>query len=191
MTPMHDLPIADQNAPDLYVPFMSLITYVLLCALLYGNAGKFNPEVIPDVTTKCFVTQVLEVVCVRIGLYLLSQQQQAPYQQQQRPPSMKVVPWLDLLSFSGYKYLGLSFNMFLGLMAKHFSLGARVYYITFLWTASSASYFMYRTMQSSVSDGNAYGSNSTKGTTNQQILVVVFAASQVATMWFVSQTKNL
>ena len=39
---------------------MALITYVLLCGLLYGGAGEFNPEVLPDVTTKCFITQVLE-----------------------------------------------------------------------------------------------------------------------------------
>ncbi|KAL7575032.1 hypothetical protein ACA910_010843 [Epithemia clementina (nom. ined.)] len=197
MTPLHDLPIADENAPDLYVPFMSLITYVLLCALVYGNAGKFNPEVIPDVTTKCFVTQILEVLFIRVGLYLvISAQPQQQQQQQQYPQLIKVVAWLDLLSYSGYKYLGLSINMFLGLMAKHFSLGARVFYITFLWTASAASYFMYRTMKSSVLESttatNSYAPTlGRNGTTNQEILVLVFAVAQFATMWFVSQTKFL
>ena len=165
---------------------MSLITYVLLCALVYGNAGKFNPEVIPDVTTKCFITQVLEVLFVRLGLYLLvtSQQQHHPNTQ-----VIKVVAILDLLSYTGYKYLGLSVNMFLGLVANHFNLGARVYYLAFLWTASAASYFMYNTMKSSVMTTDSYSTG--RGGTNQQIIVVAFAAGQFATMWFVSQTKNL
>lgn len=207
MTPLHDLPIADENAPDLYVPFMSLITYVLLCAVVYGNAGKFNPEVIPDVTTKCFVTQVLEVLLVRMGFYFVISAQQAQYQyqnvnqqqqqqQQQAKPLISAVAWLDLLSYSGYKYLGLSVNMFLGLLAKHFNLGARVYYISFLWTASATSYFMYRTMKSAVLETTAAATNSYattlgKGTTNQEILVLVFAGAQFATMWFVSQTRDL
>jgi hypothetical protein len=74
---------------------MSLVTYVLLCALGYGTAGKFDTEVIPDVTTKCMVTQILEVLIIRFGLYMM----QAP------------VPFLDLFSYTGYKYLGLCINM--------------------------------------------------------------------------------
>ena len=61
------LPIHDQNAPDLYIPSMALLTYVLLCALCYGNAGKFDPEVLPDVLSKCLVSQILEVIAIRIG----------------------------------------------------------------------------------------------------------------------------
>ena len=58
---LFDTPVDDENAPDLYIPSMSLITYVLLCALCYGNAGQFDPEVIPDVCTKCFLANVVEV----------------------------------------------------------------------------------------------------------------------------------
>ena len=65
------LPNSDENAPDLYLPLMSVITYCLLAALLYGTAGEFNPEVIADVTTKCLATQILEVLIIRFGLYMM------------------------------------------------------------------------------------------------------------------------
>eukprot|EP00571_Detonula_confervacea_P010610 CAMPEP_0172307356 /NCGR_PEP_ID=MMETSP1058-20130122/8235_1 /TAXON_ID=83371 /ORGANISM="Detonula confervacea, Strain CCMP 353" /LENGTH=301 /DNA_ID=CAMNT_0013019507 /DNA_START=48 /DNA_END=950 /DNA_ORIENTATION=+ len=115
---IYALPQQDENAPDLYIPSMSLLTYVLLCALCYGNAGKFDPEVLPDVTSKCVITQILEVIAIRIGFYLM----ESP------------VPILDLFCYTGYKYLGLSVNMLSGLAMGHFlGYGHRAYYFTYLW----------------------------------------------------------
>lgn len=163
------MPKVDENAPDLYLPSMTLITYVLLCAVCYGTAGAFNPEVIPDVTTKCIVAQILEVFLCRVGFYMM----EAP------------VAVLDLFCYTGYKYLGLCINMVVGLLLGHFGLGATGYYITFLWTASAASYFMLKTMAN-----NIPMTTSAKGP-KRELMVIAFAASQFITMWFVSQTKFL
>jgi hypothetical protein len=169
MGPQYDLPTIDENAPDLYLPSMCLVTYVLLCALGYGTAGKFDPEVIPDVTTTCIVTQILEVLIIRFGLYMM----QAP------------VPFLDLFSYTGYKYLGLCINMLVGMMLSHFGFGTRGYYVTFMWTASAASFFMLKTMANNIPLATAAAGP------KREFMVVAFAASQFASMWFVSQTKNL
>lgn len=164
------LPQQDENAPDLYIPSMSLLTYVLLCGLCYGNAGNFDPEVLPDVTSKCVVTQVLEVIAIRIGFYLM----EAP------------VAILDLFSYTGYKYLGLSVNMFTGLMVGQFlGYGHRTYYFTYMWTATAVSYFILKVMANSIPRRtSAVGPK-------RQFMVLGFAASQFATCWFVSQTKFL
>lgn len=164
------LPSHDENAPDLYIPTMSLLTYVLLCALCYGTAGKFNPEVLPDVTTKCLATQILEVVCIRIGFYLM----EAP------------VAIFDLLSYTGYKYLGLSVNMLSGVALGHFvGYGHRAYYFTYLWTATAVSYFILKVMANTIPRiTSAVGPK-------RQFMVLGFAGSQFATCWFVSQTKFL
>ena len=37
-------PSADENAPDLYIPVMSLVTYVVVCSYVKGTNGKFSPE---------------------------------------------------------------------------------------------------------------------------------------------------
>ena len=163
------LPTVDENAPDLYLPSMTLITYVLLAALCYGTAGKFNPEVLPDVTTKCFVTQLLEVLAIRCGFYMM----QAP------------VDVLDLFAYTGYKYLGLCVNMVAGIFLSQFGFGAKAYYVFFLWTASAASYFMLKTMMSNIPAQVAASGP------KRELMVVIFAASQFVTMWFVSQTKFL
>lgn len=163
------LPNSDENAPDLYLPLMSLITYCLLCALTYGTSGQFNAEVIVDVTTKCFVTQVLEVLLLRFGFYLM----QAPVQ------------ILDLFSYTGYKYLGLTCNMCFGLLLGHLGYGMSGYYITLLWTASAASFFMLKTMANNIPTETAASGP------KREVMVLAFAVSQAVTMWFVSQTQFL
>lgn len=165
----YELPVVDENAPDLYLPSMSLFTFVLLCTLGYGTAGQFNPEVIPDVTTKCFATQVLEVLAIRFVFYLM------------RAP----VNLLDLFSYTGYKYLGLVINLTVGLLASHFGFGIRGYYVCFGWTASAAAYFMLKTM------ANYLPIETARGGPKREVMVFAFAASQLVTMWFVSQTKFL
>lgn len=148
---------------------MSLVTYSLLAALCYGTAGKFNPEVIADVTTKCFLTQVLEVALIRFGFYTM----QVP------------VAFLDLISYTGYKYLGLTINMLFGILLGYLEYGVSGFYVTFLWTASAAFYFMLKTMTYCIPEQTAADGP------KRSFMVLGFAASQVATMWFVSQTKFL
>ena len=163
------LPHSDENAPDLYLPVMSLISYCLLCALGQGTAGEFDPEAIADVTTKCFLTQALEVALIKLGFYMM----QAP------------ISVLDLFSYTGYKYLGLTCNMLFGLGFGHLGYGTSGFYVTFLWTVSAACFFMLKTMANNIPLETA--STGPK----REMMVLVFAASQVATMWFVSQTKYL
>jgi hypothetical protein len=149
---------------------MSLITYCLLCALLYGTAGQFNPEVIADVTTKCFLTQILEVLVIRFGFYMM----QAP------------VPFLDLFSYTGYKYLGLTLNILTGMGLGHLTgYGTSGFYVTFLWTASAMSFFMLKTMANNIPTETA-----AEGP-KREVMVLAFAVMQTASMWFVSQTKYL
>lgn len=169
-TMTYALPQQDENAPDLYIPSMSLLTYVLLCALCYGNAGNFDPEVIPEVTSKCVIFQILEVIAIRIGFYSM----EAP------------VAILDLLSYTGYKYLGLCVNMLVGLMMGHFlGYGHRSYYFTYLWTATAVSYFILKVM------ANCIPRRTSAVGPKRQFMILGFAGSQFATCWFVSQTKFL
>jgi hypothetical protein len=38
-------PVVDINSPDLYIPLMASVTYVLAMGLLNGIGMKFHPEV--------------------------------------------------------------------------------------------------------------------------------------------------
>lgn len=150
---------------------MSLITYVLLCALCYGTSGKFNPEVIPDVTTWCVVTQVVEVGIIW-----------AAFQAMKAP-----VVFLDLFAYTGYKYVGLCVNLLIGIVVSSLldAGGTRAYYVTFLGTAAAVAYFMSRTMAHCVPNQTA--ANGPK----REVVVLAIAAMQVVIMWWLGQTKFL
>jgi hypothetical protein len=81
-------PVQDENAPDLYLPVMSFVTYVILCSYAKGTNGKFTPDVITTVMWSCLLWQLLEVAIVRIALATLG---------------VGHAPFLDLVANTGYK----------------------------------------------------------------------------------------
>ena len=166
---VYALPHSDENAPDLYLPSMSLISYVLLCALCYGNAGKFNPEVFSNVATTCIVAQIVEVLLMLLACYSM-----------QVPTTI-----LDLLSITGYKYLGLCGNlllaMFIKLLLKY--KGRSAYYACFAWTASAAAFFMLKTITHHIPTVT-----SPTGPKREWV-ILSFAMLQFAFMWFLSRTN--
>ena len=138
--------------------------------MCYGTAGQFNPEVIADVITKCFVAQIVEVLVIRFGLYMMETS----------------VAFLDLFAYTGYKYLGLTVNILFGILFGFFEgFGRTGFYVTFLWTASAAAFFMLRTM------GKVIPKNTSAAGPKRNIMICAFAISQFVTMWLVSNTKFL
>ncbi|CAM9915535.1 unnamed protein product [Chrysoparadoxa australica] len=118
-------PQLDVNAPDLYIPVMSFVTYVLLSGFLHGRAEEFTPEVLKEGMTSGLVTDLILVILLRFGLYLLG----AP------------ASFLELSCYSGYKYVALCVNLTLGIL-----LGRTCYYIALVWTGCMGAYFMLKTM---------------------------------------------
>ena len=143
---------------------MSLVTYVLLSGLCYGTSGAFTPDVLQDVTAYCLVTQGLEVAAMRAGHYALS----AP------------CSWIDMASYTGYKYFGLCINMLAGM-----AFGYWTYNLSLLFTAGGAFYFTLKSFADNVKKETA------RDGPKREFVVLGFAAAQVVTMWFLGNTKHL
>eukprot|EP00904_Undaria_pinnatifida_P006697 jgi/Undpi1/3157/HiC_scaffold_15.g06531.m1 len=165
--PKFERPVADVNAPDLYVPLMSFITFVLVTGYGKGSAAaqsegnsSFSPEVLTEVMSSCLVTHLLEVLLIRLGLYLLN--------------SPAVV--LDLVAYTGYKYVGLCTNMIIGISA-----GKTAYYVALLWTGSMMAFFMFKTMAHTVPTGSA----------SREVMILGFSALQLLSMWWLGHSSDL
>ncbi|KAH6570387.1 hypothetical protein BASA60_007721 [Batrachochytrium salamandrivorans] len=94
-------PREDLNAPDLYLPVMSYVTYVLLVGLTIGMASegavvskKFTPEVLGTSATGAFFIVFFEVFVLKLAFYLLNVVNDASF--------------LDLISYCGYKFIFVS-----------------------------------------------------------------------------------
>jgi hypothetical protein len=107
-------PALDDNAPDLYLPTMAFITYVLVCGLLKGTRMQFHPEVLVTTSSAALLAQILEVAALKACFFSLA---------------AEGVSMLDLVSYTGYKYVGLTINTVVGLF-----LGSTAYYLSLIYT---------------------------------------------------------
>lgn len=85
-------PRDDLNSPDMYIPVMAFVTYILLSTLLAGLRGAFHPEVMGLTATTAFIVVVLEILGLKFGTYILSISNDSQL--------------LDLVAYSGYKFVG-------------------------------------------------------------------------------------
>ncbi|KAI4815495.1 hypothetical protein KUCAC02_005637 [Chaenocephalus aceratus] len=109
-----DTPVAprfDVNAPDLYIPAMAFITYILVAGLALGTQNKFSPELLGVQASSALVWLIMEVLAVLLSLYLVTVNTD--------------LTTIDLLAFSGYKYVGMIVGVVSGLL-----FGRPAYYLS-------------------------------------------------------------
>jgi hypothetical protein len=86
-------------------------------------ANRFSPDVITKDASYCLVMQLIEIGVLAACLYVLSSS----------------ISFLDLVSFSGYKYIPLVINTIVFQL-----LGSIAYYVSLLYTGVAVSYFTVR-----------------------------------------------
>ena len=89
----HDNPVQpryDINAPDLYIPTMAYITYVVLAGLVLGMQNRFSPEQLGIQASSALAYSIFELVIYTILLYVMNIN-----------TSLRT---LDLIALTGYKY---------------------------------------------------------------------------------------
>uniref|UniRef100_A0A8B9YUK5 Protein YIF1 n=1 Tax=Bos mutus grunniens TaxID=30521 RepID=A0A8B9YUK5_BOSMU len=68
------LPHGKTSTPDLYIPTMAFITYVLLAGMALGIQKRFSPEVLGLCASTALVWVVMEVLALLLGIYLATVQ---------------------------------------------------------------------------------------------------------------------
>ena len=58
---------SDINTPDLYIPLMSFMTYILISCLSMGIGKNFNPEIITTNIFKCTFISLFELLIYKLG----------------------------------------------------------------------------------------------------------------------------
>jgi hypothetical protein len=87
-------PRLDINAPDLYIPSMAFVTYILLVGTVMGVEQRFKPEVLTVTASTALFFSLIEVLFLRLGIYLLNINSQDT-----------TVTLTDLVAYSGYKFV--------------------------------------------------------------------------------------
>lgn len=149
------LPKQDTNSPDLYIPLMSFVTYVLLCGIVTGlnsHGRVFTPEVLVQTIWRCLLLQLAESAIIKVGVSVLSVS----------------LPFLDVFAYTGYKYVGLC----AGVVAQ--LLGNTISTLVSLYTCGMLGYFILRTLAGVVPTSPA----STGGGPPRHLVLLGFAVMQ-------------
>ncbi|XP_030573766.1 protein YIF1B-A isoform X1 [Drosophila novamexicana] len=128
-------PRYDINAPDLYLPTMGYITYVIVAGLLLGMQNRFSPEQLGIQASSALAYSIFELVIYSISLYVMNVK-----------TSLKT---LDLLAFTGYKYVNIVVCLLMS--AMFFRSG---YYIALAYTSFSFGFFLLRTLRTKLLQDN-------------------------------------
>jgi hypothetical protein len=127
-------PRDDINSPDMYIPMMALVTYILLSTLFAGLRGAFNPEILGLTATIAVTVMVLEIVTIKIGTFILSI----------NSPSQL----LDLVAYSGYKFVGVIVSLILTSLFNHLNVGGSwISWLVFLYCWSANAFFLLRSLR--------------------------------------------
>ncbi|KAL3287850.1 hypothetical protein HHI36_002308 [Cryptolaemus montrouzieri] len=162
------------NAPDLYIPMMAYITYILVAGLLLGTQHRFTVEQIGILSSSALAWCILEL-CVYLGTLYITKIQ----------TSLRT---LDLLAYSGYKFVGLIFSISVTLIASKTG-----YYICLVYTSFALAFFLIRSLKVQVltatgpQQNNFYVDASPKSDHKRRVYFLLFVAfTQPILSWWLS-----
>lgn len=130
----HDNPVQpryDINAPDLYIPTMAYITYVVLAGIVLGLQNRFSPEQLGIQASGALAYSIFELALYSLMLYIAN-----------IPTNLKT---LDLLALTGYKYASIVLILLSSIILRKSG-----YYISWLFASSSLAFFLLRTLKAKV-----------------------------------------
>ncbi|KAL5485231.1 HRF1 [Sanghuangporus weigelae] len=122
-------PRDDINSPDLYIPVMAFVTYILLAAWYSGVQDRFHPEILGRVASRALVVVLVEFGFIKLGCYLLN-----------ISGSSQVT---DLFAYSGYKFVGVVSTVIFAFLSS----STTVYLAAFLYCFSANGFFLLRALK--------------------------------------------
>eukprot|EP00271_Cylindrocystis_brebissonii_P015158 TRINITY_DN37299_c0_g1_i1.p1 TRINITY_DN37299_c0_g1~~TRINITY_DN37299_c0_g1_i1.p1 ORF type:complete len:316 (+),score=39.54 TRINITY_DN37299_c0_g1_i1:213-1160(+) len=120
--PRHDI-----NAPDLYIPLMAFVSYLIIGGFAVGLEKRFTPTVMSSRFTRGFFGWCLEALFLRGLLSTIGGSADAPL--------------LDLLAYSGYPFVGIA------LAVAAWTIWHHAYYPVIIWTSLCSAIFLVKTMK--------------------------------------------
>lgn len=127
-------PRDDINSPDMYIPVMSVVTYILLSTLVAGLRGQFQPELLGYTASVALAVVGVEILGLKLGCYLLS--------------ISNTSQLLDLVAYSGYKFVGVIATIAVAeLVNGGKGTGGWIGWSLFLYTFLANSLFLMRSLK--------------------------------------------
>lgn len=159
------------NAPDLYIPTMAYVTYVLVASLVLGMQQRFSPEHIGILASSALAWCIIELLVYTCTLYIANIETN--------------LRTLDLVAYSGYKFVGIISSILLSLVG-----GTTAYYFGLLYVNLALAFFLVRTLKAQVlpesSTATGYYNGPPTGNKRRLYFLLSFAGIQLVLGWWLS-----
>lgn len=151
--------------PDLYLPFMSWVTYCLVYCIQRGMLDDFKADVLGATFSFALVLFLLEVGLAKMAFYIAG----------------SVVPFLEIVGNCGYKFVHVVLMVLIRILLG----GSYFYYVFFLYFAACSAFAVWRFMQRMLpSQSQHYGSPPGGGLMKHIILGLAIA--QIPLCWLLT-----
>ncbi|CZT15593.1 probable membrane protein [Ramularia collo-cygni] len=173
-------PREDVNSPDMYIPLMAFVTYILLSTLIAGLNGKFKPELLGITFSNASVIIVLELLLLWLGRYFLNISSESQI--------------YDLIAYSGYKFVGVIVTIAVAaIVNRGQGTGGWVGWTVFAYTFMANAFFLLRSLKYVLLPSDDGPGNSgmqpiarSQRSRRTQFLFVYSYVVQFAFMWWLS-----
>ncbi|TFK66346.1 YIF1-domain-containing protein [Pluteus cervinus] len=136
-------PREDVNSPDLYIPVMAMLTYVLLASSL---STLRDPKVLGECASRAFGVVLLDFLFVKLGCYILNVQASI----------------VDLVAYGGYKFVGVILTLVTSLLP---GLPNVTWKVVFVYAFLANAFFLLRSLRSVVLPDPSISTNPTSTST--------------------------
>lgn len=124
-------PRDDLNSPDMYIPVMAFVTYILLSTILAGLRGSFKPELLGSITSTALAVVLFEIGVLKVAMYILSISNDSQL--------------LDLVAYSGYKFVGIIVTLVVSeILSGGNGTTGWIGWAIFLYTFAANAFFLVR-----------------------------------------------
>lgn len=162
----NELPKENVVQPDLYIPLMSFMTYVLAAGYFLGFKGQFSPEQLGILSSSALICLTLEVGLMVILFSIFNVR--------------TCYSFLHYIAFSGYKFVPITTAMLLSLLFKNVG-----YYATIGYTTLSLGYYFIKSFHVAIEASNHENFNRKVSRTGIYI-VGLFSLLQPLVMFWLS-----
>jgi len=163
-------PRYELNAPDLYIPAMAFVTYILTGGVSLGLQNRFAPEVLGIQASTALVWAFIEVFAIWMTLYIMNIKTE--------------LKTFDILAYSTYKYVGMIVAILASFLIPY------AYHPALIYVSASVMFFLIRSLKvqvllesSSQSSNGVHGCGSKKRT----YLLLFIAGLQPLLMWWLTR----
>lgn len=123
-------PRDDINVPDLYIPCMAFVTYILTAGSIFGLKNAFSPEKLGIQASYALFWLILEVAICLMILYLMN--------------IRNTLGFFHLISYCSYKFVFMIF------MVSSYVLIESSYYWILIYSSISLGYFLIRSLNTTI-----------------------------------------